>query len=130
MNFTLPRFLREIHWPILVLTLVLTAIGLLEIYSATFRGGGGYASKQLTWAFIGVSIFFVTIWIGYRSILNLSYVLYGLTLVSLFWVLIFSEAHSGAHRWIQMGPIVIQPSEFAKLTTILMLANFLAEESA
>lgn len=121
-----PRFLKGIHWPIFFLAALLGAIGISEIYSASFRVGGDFASKQLFWYLIGIAAYFAALWIGYRYFLNGSYLFYALTVLMLFWVLMFGEARSGAQRWISLGPFQIQPSELCKIATILMLAQFLA----
>lgn len=124
-----PRFLKGIYWPIVFLTILLTAMGVITIYSASFRGGVDFASKQFFWCFIGLAIFFMTISVGYRSFLNLSYVFYVVTIALLLWVLVLGEARSGAQRWIMLGSFAVQPSEFSKIATILALANFLAGRS-
>ncbi|MBI3999936.1 MAG: rod shape-determining protein RodA [Candidatus Omnitrophica bacterium] len=115
---------------IFFLAFLLGAIGICEIYSASFRVGGDFASKQLFWFFIGIAVYFLAIWIGYRYFLDLSYLFYVLSIFMLIWVLVFGEARSGAQRWLTIGSLQIQPSEFCKIATILMLANFLASRSA
>ncbi|MBI4358023.1 MAG: rod shape-determining protein RodA [Candidatus Omnitrophica bacterium] len=129
MNFAVPRFLKQIHWPLVILTVLFAVLGIFEIYSASFREGGSYASKQLCWLFVGLLVFFATMWLGYRSFLDLGYLFYGLTIGMLVWVLFFGESVSGAQRWIFLGPFALQPSEFAKVATLLTLANFLAARS-
>ena len=126
----LPRFLKGLYWPIVFLTVLLTAVGLIAIYSASFRGGIDYTSKQFFWFLLGLGVFFMTVAIGYRSFLNLSYLFYVLTIALLLWVLFLSEARSGAQRWIMLGSFAVQPSEFSKIATILTLANFLSGRSA
>lgn len=126
----IPRFLKGIYWPIVFLAVLLSAVGLIAIYSATFRGGADYASKQFLWCLIGLGVFLLTVSIGYRSFLNLSYLFYIATIPLLLWVLFLSEARSGAQRWIMIGSFAVQPSEFSKIATILMLANFLSGRSA
>ncbi len=130
MTSIVPRFLKGIYWPIVFLTVLLTVVGIITIYSASFRGSGDYASKQLVWFLLGLCVFFMTISVGYRSFLNLSYLFYAITIVLLIWVLILSEARSGAQRWIMIGSFAVQPSEFSKIATVLMLANFLSNRSA
>ena len=121
-----PKFLKDIHWPITFLTLLLATVGIFSVYSATFRGGIDYAQKQLTWGILGVFVFLITIKLGYRFFLNISYSFYVITILLLVWVLFFTESRGGAHRWINIASFAVQPSEFAKMATILMLANFLA----
>ncbi|MBI1977589.1 MAG: rod shape-determining protein RodA [Candidatus Omnitrophica bacterium] len=129
MNFTVPKYLKEIHWPIVVLTLLLAFVGMVAIYSASFREAGDYTTKQFFWALVALGIFVATIWIGYRAFLNLANSIYMVTIGLLIWVLFFAPPISGAHSWIKVGPFQIQPSEFAKIATIMVLANFLAARS-
>ena len=104
-------------------------MGIMAIYSASFRSADAYAAKQLFWLLIGIGVFFATVWIGYRSFLNVSYVLYALGLGMLVWVLVFGESHAGAQRWISVGSFQLQPSELAKMATVLMLSKFLSDQS-
>lgn len=120
-----PRLFKGVHRPIVWIASILTLLGICVIYSASFRMGGGYAAKQATWALVAVSIFFVTGWIGYRSFLNVSYLIYALSLGLLVFVLGFGETHLGANRWLAVGPFAWQPSELAKVATILALAQYL-----
>jgi rod shape determining protein RodA len=55
----------------------------------------------------------------------MSYLLYWISIVLLFWVSIAGDARLGAQRWLSIGPLSIQPSEFAKMATVLALANYL-----
>lgn len=124
-----PKFLKDIHWPIVLVTGVLTVIGILAIYSASFRTGGEYAGKQLIWWMLSTAIFLAVIRIGYRPFLNVAYPLYGSSIILLAAVFVIGETRSGANRWIALGPFLLQPSELCKIATILMLANFLAGRS-
>ena len=124
-----PKFLKGIHWPIFWVSVVMTGVGILEIYSASFRGGGDFAAKQWFWALMGVACFFAAVFIGYRTFLNLASLFYLLTLALLVWVLLFGHTRLGVQRWIDIGPLALQPSEFAKIATILLLSHFLAMRS-
>lgn len=129
MNFIVPKYLKEIHWPIVILTLLLAFVGIVAIYSASFRQSGDYATKQLFWTLVALGVFLGALWMGYRVFLNLANSIYVVTIGLLIWVLFFAPAISGAHSWIKIGPLQIQPSEFAKIATIMVLANFLAARS-
>ncbi|MDG2059518.1 MAG: FtsW/RodA/SpoVE family cell cycle protein, partial [Flavobacteriales bacterium] len=75
--------------------------------------------KQLL--FIGISLFaaFVILIIDWRFFDTLSFVLYGITIISLIAVLFFAKETGGANSWFKIGNFKIQPSEFAKFTTSL-----------
>lgn len=119
------RWLREIHWPLVFSAAGLMMMGTLFIYSASVHDYGRYATKQFFWIPFGFLVLFVVPWLGYRTFLGMSYLLYVISLALLAGVLAAGEARLGAQRWISLGPLDIQPSEFAKIATILALANFL-----
>lgn len=107
----------------------MTAFGILEIYSASFRSGGDFAVKQFFWALVGIGAFFAAVLVGYRTFLNMASLFYIVTLGLLIVVLAFGHTRLGAQRWIDIGPLALQPSEFAKIGTILFLSHFLAARS-
>lgn len=121
----LQKWLKEVHWPLIVAVLGLMAIGSLFIYSASYHDSGHYMSKQPFWIAAGLGILFLVPFFGYRTFLNIAYLLYWASLLCLVAVLMIGESRLGAQRWISIGPIVLQPSEFAKFSTILALAHFL-----
>lgn len=103
-------------------------LGVVSIYSVTYTQTGGLAFyiKQLMWIGLG-AIAFVVMWVvDYHKIARLSYLLYGIVLVLLFVVLLMGKTSRGAQRWIPIGPFAFQPSEFAKLVLILVLASYYA----
>lgn len=119
------KWLKDVYWPLFFAMLALSALGLMFIYSSSYRDPGEYQIKQLFWMAVGFSIFFLMPFVGYRTFLSSSYLLYAVSIVLLIWVDIAGHTRLGAQRWIGIGPFVIQPSEFAKLSTVLALANFL-----
>ena len=121
----LRRWLKDIHWPVAFALTGLAAMGILFIYSASYHDAGSYESKHLFWMLFGFLTFFTIPLVGYRTFLSVSYLLYVICIALLVWVLVLGEARLGAQRWVTLGAISIQPSEFAKLATVLSLANFL-----
>jgi len=119
----------EVHWPLVYTTLALVVIGILFIYSATYRVAGNFEMKQIFWVVLGFGVFFAIPFVGYRTFLSVSYLLYAVTVALLLWVLIAGQSRLGAQRWISLGPFVLQPSEFAKLATILAMAHFLGSNN-
>lgn len=121
----LRRLLSGIHFPLLFAVVALAAIGILFIYSASYRDPGNYEAKQIFWILVGLAVLIGVPFIGYRPILSVSYPFYISTLILLVLVDFFGSKHLGAQRWLTMGPIAIQPSEFAKLGTLLAVVNFM-----
>jgi len=117
--------LKGIHFPLVFSVLGLAAVGLLFIYSASFRDAGDYEAKQLFWIILGLVVLIGVPFIGYRSFLSISFLFYILTLILLVLVDFFGNRHLGAQRWLEFGPVAIQPSEFAKLGALLAVVNFL-----
>jgi rod shape determining protein RodA len=123
------RGLDHFEWRFLTVILAILALGVLSIYSVTHaQQGSGLPLylRQMVWIAIGAVAFLITFTIDYHKISRLAYPLYGAVLVLLVVVLIMGKTSRGAQRWIPMGPFAFQPSEFAKLVLILVLASYYA----
>jgi rod shape determining protein RodA len=83
--------------------------------------------KQIIFAGIGLLIMFITAMIDYRYWGAVSSILYLLMAGALAVLFFFGGALFGSSRWFSVGPILIQPSEFAKIVIILILANFFSQ---
>ena len=115
--------------PLLVTTLILLGFGFLCLYSASYQKahalGISYVSRQLTWACLGFLLAILLVVVDYHRWLEWAYFLYGLNVLLLALVLELGVVRGGAQRWLHVGGLTIQPSEFAKVTTILALARYL-----
>lgn len=111
---------------ILIVTACIVTSGLFAIFSATFTSSADYFSRQLTFALAGISVMIFISYIPPRIIAKGSYFLYVISLVLLVLVLLFGKKISGSKSWFSIGGFGIQPSEFAKIATILAIANFLS----
>ena len=115
----------------ILLYLFLVSFGWMNIYASMYNDDittsvfdlSTKYGKQLL--FIGISLFvgFVILIIDWRFFDTLSFVLYGITIISLIAVLFFAKETGGANSWFKIGNFKIQPSEFAKFTTSLALAK-------
>jgi len=83
--------------------------------------------KQIIFAGIGLVILIITAMIDYRYWGALSNILFLVMVGALAVLFIFGGALFGSSRWFSVGPILIQPSEFAKIVIILVLANFFSQ---
>ncbi|GAA3060181.1 rod shape-determining protein RodA [Streptomyces roseofulvus] len=129
--------LRRLDWPILLSALALSLIGSLLVWSAT-RGrtelnqGDPYyfLFRHLLNTGIGVALMIGTVWLGHRTLRGAVPVLYGLSIVLILAVLTpLGATINGAHAWIVIGGgFSLQPSEFVKITIILVMAMLLASK--
>ena len=69
----LRRLLNGIHFPLVFAVIALAAIGMLFIYSASYRDPGNYEVKQVFWVLIGLGVLIGVPFIGYRPFLSVSY---------------------------------------------------------
>ena len=83
--------------------------------------------KQIIFAGIGFVVLAITAMIDYRYWGALSSFLYLVMVGALAVLFLFGDALFGSSRWFSVGPILIQPSEFAKIVIILILANFFSQ---
>ncbi len=107
---------------------LLVLYGLMAIYSKSLSiPADNYFKKQVMWLIIGL----VPLFMFWRTDLpvwrKLCGVLYVVNLVLLALVLVKGSTQGGAQRWIQFGPLQFQPSEMAKMVTVLTVSNFYAQ---
>ncbi|GMO39396.1 MAG: rod shape-determining protein RodA [Termitinemataceae bacterium] len=119
----------EIDFALLIAAVTLTTFGILFIYSSGVSAGGVVFSeeyiKQIIWGITGL-IFALTIAVlNYRRAYHISIYLYMATIVLLLYTCVLGRTVHNSRSWIGLGTLGIQPSEFAKITTILLLAQFL-----
>jgi rod shape determining protein RodA len=123
------RFLsfRDFDWTLLAMVLLLCAVSVFEIYSATLHTKySGYHNKQLFWIAAGLAAMFILAKIDYHWLLDWVSWAYGLCLVALVAVLAVGVPVLHARRWIRIGPMHFQPSEWVKLVLILAVARYFA----
>lgn len=126
--------LRHVDWLCLGACIALICVGLLFVMSATSAqpvGGDSlhYTKRQALWAVAGVLTLIAAAAVDYSLILRLGPWLYWATVAALVLVLAAGKSAYGAQRWLQLGPVSIQPSEFAKLAIIVSFAGFLQARS-
>jgi rod shape determining protein RodA len=121
--------------PLLGLAVVgLLTMGVLFIYSSGVNSAGVLLTteylKQILWGGVALAVLISFSYINYNLLQDLSFWLYALFLVLLFLTLLFGKVVNGAKAWIGIFGLGGQPSEFAKIATILFLARFLANKRA
>lgn len=114
-------------WNTFLIAISLIAVGLISIYSATFDAGmDDYFFKQLMFAGIGTVVMIGLVFVPERWIGMASYVAYGGSLLLLVAVIVVGHEVYGSKSWLIIGPISLQPSELAKVGTLLALARYIS----
>jgi rod shape determining protein RodA len=116
---------------VFVLALIaLMLTGLVVVYSACQVEDGGSTAglwvKQIAFAFAGLLLLAGAAAVPPVAWERFSWLLYGISLALLGFVLVAGDSAGGATRWIQLGGLRFQPSELAKLATVLLMARVLA----
>jgi cell division protein FtsW len=117
--------------PLITAVLLLVALGLLVLMSASSQrsvDASYFVDRQLIWLSLATLAAFVTARIDYRHYLRLVPLLTLVSLISLILVRIpgIGKMVNGSWRWLQLGPMTIQPSEFAKPVFIILMAWYLS----
>ncbi|MFC3714059.1 rod shape-determining protein RodA [Sphingoaurantiacus capsulatus] len=124
LNTSLPDKLRLLPWSVIFVIIAIGSFGIAVLYSAAGGSMEPWALTQsirfavLLVAMLAVAQIDIEVWIKY------AYPLYAVILVLLTVVEIFGKIGMGAQRWIDLGVIRLQPSEFMKLAIILALARY------
>jgi rod shape determining protein RodA len=120
----IPKPLARLPWRLIFLVAAIAMFGLVVLYSAAGGSAEPWAIKQAI-----VFLFFLTVaiamsWMRESTIKSIAFPLYGITLVMLLGVEALGFVSKGAQRWLELGPVRLQPSEFMKPAIVLTLARF------
>ncbi len=122
---------KRMDWLMLAATAALIAFGVFFIYSASVRQDDlqvtAMTVRQVLWAAVGAGALLALVAVDYRRISRASLLIYAACLLLLVLVLVMGRKMYGATRWLSLFGVFIQPSEFAKIGTILLLARYLAD---
>lgn len=119
------RKLKDVDWLLLVAPIALTVFGCVAISSSA--PDGGFVKKQIISLAIGLVIAITIMFTDYRKIVfDIAPFFYAAVLVLLVIVLVSGTEINGNKAWLRLAGFSLQPSEFAKAATILMLARHLA----
>src|SRR5919206_3296387 len=119
---------RSLDLLLLLITLALSAFGILAVYVAGTDAKQAYAANQAFGFIIGLAGAIPLALIDYRFWWRHVRLIYGLILLMLLVVLLMGAAAGGAQRWVDIGPVQVQPAEFAKLGIVIVLAGYFAEK--
>ncbi len=120
---------QAIDIPLAGAVLALMIIGLMFVYSSGVNASGVVVSteyvKQIVWMVTGIAIMAAFAFINYSSLRTFALYIYLGNILLLLLTLVVGKEVNGAHSWLGIGDLGIQPSEIAKISTILFLATYL-----
>ena len=119
----------RLDWLSILLYLLLVSFGLINIYSSSFSNTtilfwdpDNLVGKQF-WIFIACLVILpLVLAVKSNFFEHLTYIFYGISIFSLLGLFIFGQTVSGATSWYSLGSFSLQPSEFAKITTAMVVA--------
>lgn len=124
------RLFQNFDWITLAIAVIICVIGIMTIYSATrpltSEAHPAFYLKQMIWLGLGLTALFLVAWIDYIRIERSAPILYLAGLILLIAVFFLGRTGMGAQRWLSIGPLSFQPSEFFKTIYIIMLAHYLS----
>lgn len=124
---TAPAGLRKVlhlNWPLVLLISAVASVGFLMLYSVAGGKIDTWAEPQMKRFGVGMALMMVVAFTPIWFWRNMSVLAYLMSVSLLLLVEFFGRVGMGAQRWIELGPIVIQPSEMMKFALVMMLAAY------
>ena len=115
----------QMNWGIVLLITIIACFGFAVLYSAAGGSFAPWAERQMIRFAVGLVILLAVACFDIRVWMGLAYPAYAVSLLLLIGVEIAGTAGMGAQRWIDLGPIQLQPSELMKIALVLTLARYL-----
>lgn len=120
------KYFYQFHWPLLGVLLAIMTMALINLYSASLNQIGelsGHFQSQLIWFVLSLFVIGILTCLSDRFFEQISYHVYGVSLLLLLAVVFFGSQKSGQQNWLVFGPLNLQPAEFAKLALVLVLSK-------
>ena len=114
------QFFKNLEWKVLICSLLLLAIGLFALYSATINKGLIDFTKQVRWFVVSIPVLLFFTFVDYNKILKYSGFLY-LIFLGLLVGALFTTPISGASSWYNLGEFSFQPSEIGKIFILMFI---------
>jgi rod shape determining protein RodA len=122
---SLSHKLSEVNWRLVALITLIACAGFLMLYSAAGGSFSPWAERQMIRFVIGFFILVAVACVDLRVWMGLAYPAYAFSLLLLVAVEVAGRVGLGAQRWIELGPLALQPSELMKIALVLALARYL-----
>ncbi|WP_375436814.1 rod shape-determining protein RodA [uncultured Hymenobacter sp.] len=135
------RYSRSLDWVTVTIYLLMVALGWLSVYAASYSPDApadplrnlGFSElmafnwfKQILWIGTALALIVVLVVIDYKAYDTFAFALYGGMIVLLIVTMVVARPIAGSRSWLELGPVRLQPAEFAKFTTALAVSRFMA----
>jgi rod shape determining protein RodA len=117
--------LVDVQWTLVVLIVLIACFGFAALFSAAGGSMSPWAAPQMARFGIGLILLLTIACVDLRVWMNIAYPAYAVALLLLVAVELMGRIGMGAQRWLELGPLALQPSEPMKITLILALARYL-----
>src|SRR2546429_6156260 len=128
MSVMTEKKLDHLHWPLVLCTVVICALGVWNLASATKDAVNRMWLGQSKWMLLGIVAVGAFLFVDYRFLATAAWPTYFAALALLAGVAFRGKKVLGARRWLQVGPMQLQPSEFVKLALIILMARYFSRD--
>ena len=123
-EMTILQKLAQVNWGLVVLITSVASIGFAALYAAAGGSFEPWAGRQMIRFAVGLVLMLIVAVIDIRLWFRYAYALYGIGIVLLVAVIVAGTIGMGAQRWLELGPVQIQPSEMMKIAMVMVLARY------
>ncbi|RPD47196.1 rod shape-determining protein RodA [Hymenobacter sediminis] len=135
------RYSRSIDWPTVLIYLLMVALGWVNVYAASYSPDApvnplssmGFQElmafnwfKQILWIGTAIVLIVILLVVDYKAYDTFAFVLYGVMIVLLIVTPFIARPIAGSRSWLEIGPVRLQPAEFAKFITALAASRYMA----
>ena len=113
-----------LNMPIITMALVLGLVGVMMLYSVAGGDFSPWAWRHASRLAVGLLLMYAIANLDLRTIFNAAYPIYGVIFLLLAAVAVFGNSGMGAQRWLDLGFVTLQPSEFMRFAVIMALARY------
>ena len=116
--------LARLDWPLLAVTMILSALGIINLRSASIHSASAFHLSQSVWLSVGLVLAVAIAVVHTRVFIRWTYLFYGIVIGLLVATALFGTELNASQRWLNLGFFMMQPSELLKLAVILVTARF------
>ncbi|HSI90195.1 MAG TPA: FtsW/RodA/SpoVE family cell cycle protein, partial [Adhaeribacter sp.] len=128
------KITRYLDWPTVFIYLLMVFLGWMNVYAAVYSPDNVInifswdinSGKQLAWIGTSIILIIMLLVVDYKVYDSFAYLIYGFMIFMLLATLVLAEPIKGSRSWLELGPVRLQPAEFAKFATALAVSKFMS----